>query len=486
MTVSARLRKRSPHGAADSAFPIQRAPAILVAVWLLTGGVLHVCAAAFTEDRAVQRALATSQDLAYQGALLSAQELAFTLGIREYFPRFTVGYDENDTITIGAPDTWGKTISVRATQPLLRGGTKPYERRAARLDLAMARGDLEQKCRSLECDLRLAFSEILVAQQKQEILRRAIDLAHQNIEILQTQVRLGEALELDHAKAELELLSLEITLSQTETSLEDSRYQMKKLLSLDPLEKLELLGSLDPLSPGLDLSGLEKRLFSMAISYSPDLKRQDTAVQKAAIQARAAAFPFVPDVDLELSAEFTGDTFPLRVPRYSGKLTFNFAVPESPTTYSGGASLTPGQDRGGSLSVKTSPGESVTAWLDRKTAILSLDAETRRKEEITQDLRFQVTRMMAAYSQTERTVELARRKLDVERRKEAILLRQMDLGEVKRIDYLQGAIETANSEIALNESTLQLVQGERDWENLLGLESGGLHAMVEKLKGATQ
>ena len=136
--------------------------------------------------------------------------------------------------------------------------------------------------------------------------------------------------------------------------------------------------------------------------------------------------------------------------------------------------------------MKTSPGESVTAWLDRKTAILSLDAETRRREEITQDLRFQVTRMVAAYSQTTQTVELARKKLEVERRKEAILRKQMNLGEVNRIDYLQGAIETANAEIALNETALQLVQGERDWENLLGLESGGLRAMVEKAKVATQ
>ena len=348
MTASARPPKRFLHGAAGRAFPaaVQRAPAILVAVWLLAGSAAHVFAAVFTEDQAVERALASSPDLAYQGALLSAQELAFALGIREYFPRFSLGYDENDTITIGAPDTWGKTISFSATQPLLRGGTKPYERRAARMDLAIARGDLEQRYRSLEHDLRRAFAEVLVAQQKQEILRRTIDLAHQNIEILQTQVRLGEALELDSAQAELELLSLEITLSQTETSLEDSRYQIKKLLSLDPAETLELRGSLDPLAPGLELVGLEQRLFSMAVSYSLDLKRQDTTVQKAAIQVRAAAFPFVPDVDLELSAEFTGDAFPLRVPRYSGKITFNFAVPESPTTYSAGASITPGQDRG--------------------------------------------------------------------------------------------------------------------------------------------
>lgn len=93
---------------------------------------------------------------------------------------------------------------------------------------------------------------------------------------------------------------------------------------------------------------------------------------------------------------------------------------------------------------------------------------------------------MAAYSQTTQTVELARKKLEVERRKEAILRKQMNLGEVNRIDYLQGAIETANAEIALNETALQLVQGERDWENLLGLESGGLRAMVEKAKVATQ
>jgi hypothetical protein len=62
----------------------------------------------------------------------------------------------------------------------------------------------------------------------------------------------------------------------------------------------------------------------------------------------------------------------------------------------------------------------------------------------------------------------------------------MDLGEVKRIDYLQGAIETANAEIALNEAALQLVEGERDWENLLGVPAGGLRTVVARERGVIQ
>ena len=452
--------------------------ALFAALWFLAGGIPRLPAATFTEDAAVDRALAVSRDLACESALLSAQELTFALGLREYFPRLSVGYDENDTVTAGAPDTWNKTISVSATQPLFRGGTRPYERRLARLDLSMAREDLQQKYRALEYDLRRQFSGLLVAQQKRAILLRTIDLASQNMEILQAQVTVGEALEVDLAQAEIERLSLQITLAQTENALEESRYRIKKLLSLDPSESLGLEGSVDPAQPSLDLGGREEALFTLAASYSPDLKKQEVAVQKASVQVRAAGFPFAPDVDLQVSAEFTGDQLPLRVPRYAGKLTFSFAVPESPTTYSAGASLSPGQERGGSLSVQTSPLQSITAWVDRRTAALTLDAETRRKEEITQDLRFQVTSMVASYSQTAKTRDLARTRLLVQRRKELILQRQMDLGEVKRIDYLEGAIETANAEIALNEAALQLVQGERDWENLLGLPAGGLRGRI--------
>lgn len=451
---------------------------IAAAASLLTCGIPSLPASPFTEDQAVERGVATSRDLAYQSALLSAQELSFSLGIREYFPRLSIGFDDNTTVTTGAPDTRGKTISLSATQPLLRGGTKPSERSMTRLNLSLEREDLEQQYRALEYELRRTFMEVLVVEQKEEILLRTIALAHQNIDILQTQVRLGEALEVDHAQAELELLSLQITLAQTEASLEDSRYQMKNLLSLDPADPLELAGSVDQQDTGVDLAGLEERLSTMAAGYSPDLKRQNVAVQKASIQAQAASFPFIPDVDLELTAAFTGEAFPLRNPQYSGKLTFSFPIPESPTTYSAGASITPGKDRGGSMSVKTSPLESVSAWVDRKTATLSLDAEARKKEQISQDLRFQVKRMMSAYSQAGKAIELARRKLDVQRRKEAILKRQMDLGEAKRIDYLQGAIETAHAEIALNESVLRLRESERDWETLLGLQSGGLRRIV--------
>lgn len=460
--------------------------AIVMTACLLTCGSPSLPASPFTEDQAVERGVASSRDLAYQSALIAAQEVSFSLGIREYFPRLSVGFDDNTSIIRGAPDTRGKTISVSAAQPLLRGGTKPSERRIARLNLSLEREDLEQQYRELEYVLRRTFMEVLVVEQKREILLRTIALAHENRDILQTQVRLGEALELDHAQAELELLSLEITLSQTEATLEDTRYQMKKLLSLDPAERLELAGSVDQDYVGVDISRLEERLYTMAAGHSPDLKRQNVAVQKASIQAQAASFPFIPDVDLELTAAFTGEVFPLGNPQYSGKLTFSFPIPESPTTYSAGASFSPGKDRSGSMSVKTSPFESVNAWVDRKTASLSLDAEARKKEQIAQDLRFQVKRMMASYSQAGKAIELARRKLNVQRRKETILKRQMDLGEAKRIDYLQGAIETANSEIALNESSLRLRESERDWETLLGLQSGGLRRIAAQEGGASK
>jgi outer membrane protein TolC len=437
-------------------------------------------AESFTEEQAVERAIAFSRDIAYQSTLLAARELTFALGIREYLPHVSLGYDENATVALGAPDTRGRTLSLSASQPVFRGGTKPYERKVAGLELSNAREDLGQQVRALEYDLRGRFADILVSEQKKGILVRTIEVARESLEIIQAQVRLGGALDLDLAQAELEILSLEINLTETETSLEDFLYQMKKLLSLDPSDPLELKGDLDQGYAGVDLSGMEESLYSAAASYSPELKRQGTAVEKASIQVRASAFPFLPDVDLEVSAAFTGEQFPLRNPQYAGKLTFSFPIPEVPTTYSGGASATPGKDRGGSVSVKTAPLESVSAWVDRRTAILTLDAEARKKEQIAQDLRFEVKRMMAAYAQAGRGIELARRKLDVQRRKEAILQRQMDLGEVKRIDYLQGAIETSSAEIALNQSLLQLLESERAWEGILGLRAGGLRALVER------
>jgi outer membrane protein len=449
----------------------------IVAAVVAPGGPLS--ALSVTEQQAVERGLACSRDLAYENALLCARELSYRLGIRDYFPRFSVGYDENTTVSLGAPDTRGKAVTVSATQPILRGGTRPWERRAAQLDLALARGDLEERYRALSAQVSGSFASILVTERKRGILVRTIALARQNIDILAEQVRLGGALELDLAQAELERLTLELSLTDTETALEDARYQLKKLLSMDPEEPLELVGGIERREAAADLSGLEEELFAAATAWSPSLKKQAAAVQKASIQVAAASNPFIPDVDVELSVGFTGEQFPLRVPQYSGKLTFSFPIPESPTSTSSGASTTPGRDRGGSLSVKTSPLESVSAWVDRKTAALALDAETRKKEEIGQDLRFQVTRLAGAYAQTGRAIELARRKLEVQRRKEDILKRQVDVGEAKRIDYLQGAIETAASEISLEQALLDLREAERSWESLLGLPTGSFPAFVE-------
>jgi outer membrane protein TolC len=485
MTVWRRPPGRMPRGTGGSRIPMRdgRGLVIFIAFLLLQGGPF-LRAESLTEEQAVERGLSASQDLAYESALLSAKELTYSLGIRQYFPRISLGYDENATVATSSPDSRGKTISVSATQPLLRGGTKPWERSIQHLDLRLAREDLEQKYRALSYTVSGMFSAILMGEQKRAIIVRTIALAQQNIDILRTQVRLGGALELDLAQAELERLTLEISLADAETSLEDSRYQMKKLLSLDPAEPLDLRGAPEVREAAVDLAGLEEALYAVAAGCSPDLKRQDASVRKASIEAQAAVYPFIPDIDLELSAAFTGEQFPLRVPQYSGKLTFSFAVPEAPTTYTGGASTTPGRDRGGTLSVKTSPFENISAWIDRRTAVLSLEAESRKREQVAQDLRFQVTRMMSAYAQASRAIELSLKKVNAQRRKEMILSKQVDLGEVKRIDFLLGAIETASAEIALSQAMLDLREREREWEALLGLPSGGLRALVERERSA--
>jgi hypothetical protein len=92
MTASARLRKRSPNSTARRVFPLTNhaAAAVLAAGVLIGGSAPRLYPAEFTEDHAVERALGSSQELAFQTATLSARELAFTLGIREYFPRFSL------------------------------------------------------------------------------------------------------------------------------------------------------------------------------------------------------------------------------------------------------------------------------------------------------------------------------------------------------------------------------------------------------------
>lgn len=456
-----------------------RSGAIVLAL-LFAVAIRETAAESFTEDEAVERALASSPSLRYAEAVQAAKEASFALGIRAFFPELSVGYDDSTSIAMDAPDTRSKSLSLTLTQPLFDGGIASRERAMARLELALSRNDIARQSRELERSVRSLFNAILVGQKKRDILAETIAMAIESLDIMRAEQRLGVSTELDAVEAEVEKLELELDLEKAEQEISDSLYQLKKALSLDFDARVELVGELPVAREILHISGEGEALLPLAAAASSELGAQDAAVRKARIALRSARSAFIPTIELEFAATVSGSDFPLSDPSLSGKLLFTFSAPEMPTSYSGSASSAPFRNYGGATSLAAAPLKSISGWIDRRSAKLSLDAEARKKEEMLEDLRFTIRQRLEQYATLERQFALTSKRLSVQRQKSDILEKRLSLGEVKRIDRLKGAIDAAETEIELGESSLALLEAERDWEELLGLDREALNALFGK------
>jgi outer membrane protein TolC len=87
---------------------------------------------------------------------------------------------------------------------------------------------------------------------------------------------------------------------------------------------------------------------------------------------------------------------------------------------------------------------------------------------------------MAGHAQKQRGLALARRQIDLLGRKIAIMGRQLELGEVKRVDYMKLQTQLARDRTSLLQEVLQLLESERAFERLLGIDAGELEELCRQ------
>jgi len=445
---------------------------VFLALSMLAAALVH--AQSFTEDEAVERVFACSSSIRYEMSSQAAREAAFALGIRSMFPSVSLSYDDSSSINMDAADSRNKTMAITLQQPLYDGGNASRARTLAGLEIALSRDQLKSQLVALERGVRSLFNSILVAQRKRAIISETIMLASGGLEIIKAELRMGIATELDVADAELEKLELELELGQTDLEIAEQLFKMRSYLVLEPASILVLVGDVPTGRRRLRMSTGPGELFGQAVAVSQELRSQRVAIDKAALALRSAQRAFLPTVELELAASVSGEDFPLANPNISGKLLLSFAVPEMPSSVSGSASSRVSKSRGASTSLSAAPFESIAAWIDRRSAMLNFEAETRKLEEMMDALRFNVDRQRERFEALGKQYELMEKRLELQKHRDGIVQKRLAIGEVKMIDRLKGAIELARTEIALGEAALELLESERDWEALLGLDTRGL------------
>jgi outer membrane protein TolC len=429
-------------------------------------------------EEAEARALASSPELTLLRLHSRRAARDWALGIRDYLPQLSVGFDDSRLVVTGGPDTSRTSFSATVVQPLFDGGRTATRRAIARASLALEQRTLAESEDALLDEVRTLSRQALVNRQKLRIQEEVRAITSRELEICRTELRIGAAREIDLVEAELEDARAGLTLEDTRAALEQGMDRLGERLGMRPGDRLELSGSIDTAYQGLELPAEAGELVPVALANNASLKRRGLEARQALEELRAVRRQFVPRISLEIAASVSGERFPLQDPSVSAKLLFDVPSPAFPATASLAAgNVGPGEKSGGT-SVDVAVLQDLAAGFPAQAAALSREESRLRKLQAEQQLASQVRRALAACAQKKAAAAVQRRTVELGQRKARILARAVDLGGAKRVDSMAAQTQLARDAGALLEAVLSLLEAERELERLLGLRPGELAALA--------
>lgn len=209
--------------------------------------------------RAAAQAVAASEGAVIQSAARPNPELA---------------YSQEDT----RRET--RSMTLQWNQPIEIGGKRAARMKAAEHGRELAQAELEAARAGLRADVRMAFANVLAAQQRVLLHQKTLEIASQARDAAAKRVQAGKAAPLEETKASVAQGSAQLALAQAQSGLRVARQQLALQWGGQPASFGLAVGELTqlPLLPA-------HALMQEKLEQSPQMLR----AQQAVLQARSVA-----------------------------------------------------------------------------------------------------------------------------------------------------------------------------------------------------
>jgi cobalt-zinc-cadmium efflux system outer membrane protein len=215
--------------------------------------------------------------------------------------RVTAGAYLNPTVTGSAghgsirdPST-GVSITERmitVEQPLEWLGKRAARQRAADAGLAGALAGMEETKVILMAEVKVAFFQLLFAQQDAQLARENLKTVEDLVELVSARVGTREAPKFELVKATVELQKSKKDLARADNALLVARAKLNTVTGKALGERFAIQGEFETVRSGLEL----RVLMDQALNRQPALRRQQKVVEQAEFtieQERASRMPNV-------------------------------------------------------------------------------------------------------------------------------------------------------------------------------------------------
>lgn len=427
-----------------------------------------------TLDRAYEMAIKNSSELRIARFRQMAETERLALQAWTYAPSLNFTLSDSRTTRYAAQDTASINATSTVSVPVSRGGRQAIKNRISALSLdinglALAKSEetLRDSCFSL-------FNQTRVLELKLRALHDLEAITARQFEIAKKEFELGKIREIDLVETGVSVASLAQDIFSAETELMTAEYSLKKLLGLDREVAISLVTSIDETYSGHKIDGSAIKIRSIAVTRNPDLIASRFKVEEARLNNRMANSLWNPNVSLQGTFQLSGEQYPLQKSNYGLRATFEFPLQLFPVTFSVGFTTSPDIEYGRSSSSTFSTPTSLDPLVDRKLTRIALTEAIDSRESAEKDLEFSIDQGILEYNRIRGEQRLIGDKLSIQTRKVEIMRLQLELGQVTRVDYLEGENELLNTRLDLLAGVLSLIEAERAIERLAGLEPGEL------------
>ena len=420
--------------------------------------------------QAAELAVAASADLRHAHASQAVAEKAWLAGIREYFPRVSINVSENDRLQMLGSDSFMKNYGISLDQLIFDGGRLLMSRNIEKTELKLSSYRVDRLTSEVAESAIAAYRKILSSRAILEIKRSALHILEEQLEVLDQEVKLGLALPVDLASAQINLADAKIDFFSLRIDLTEMERQFTDLLGLESLPVLA--ESVDINREGiLPNAGAASAL---AKEQNPDLIQARYSISKKKTELSYLSISWIPSLRLTGNFGLSGQNYPLTRYNWSVGINIELSSPFIQNRFGAQIGFEPPHDRTAMIQNTFTPFNDPASRFGRRQAKLALALE-REKYNITLE---QIGRI-ASNAVEKCALAGQKRKLAAEAamhgtercRIEEI---RLNLGQITRVRLMEVLIEQTQREIAVVEAATFLLEAERELERFMDLEPGEL------------
>ena len=433
-----------------------------------------------TFSEAAELAVASSAELRYALASQALTERVWSWGVRSYFPQLSISASENDRLQQMGSDSFIKNYGINIEQLLFDGGRLRMARNIEKTELNLSSARLDRMALEIAESAISAYRSILSSRSILEIKKTALIVLEEQRRILSEEVRLGLALPLDLANADVNLADARLGIFSLKLDLLEMERQFTELLGLEALpvltEKVDIYRSIN--FPEAALAA------ALARERNPDLTEARFSIVKRQAELKYASRTWIPSLRLTANFGLSGQRYPLTRYNWFVGINIDFSSPWFQNRIGLQAGWEPPYDRTAMAQNSFNPLPDPAAGFSRKQASLALALEQDNYSILLE----RIGRM--AYNVVEKCVITEQRRL-LALESAAIGLERcrieevrLSLGHITRLSLMETLIEQTQREITVIEAAVALLEAERELERLLDLKLGELESfsLQERLK----